>query len=869
MAVTKGLFYTNTDNTYSTSPTAIVVYWEKAATQPNDGTCLLNWSSYVLIQATGGSYWRTINTLNTSSGYGSRIQFPNCKSATDVNNTYAATNKIPALKYTTNTYVNIRFNTGYPAQVMTDTTTGTEAAWDASGTKRNCSTLGFENGVEISSEFISMSNNVLKAGTMWKTNSGTVILDAGVNTLKCNIAGWLGFINESISGPADIYLDSEDKVQESGIISPTYTITYDPNGGLLNGSTDPIVETGYTPGADFSVRNTSGLTWNYHTLLEDKTWNTDRNGNGTRFIPGADYTKDPIKIIDSNFSEISKEYNISSSRYYNCPYALRVNGYIQDGKLYYCVYLTCKYESGAGNSGRHSSGSGNITITANDGTVVVSKSLAGSYGKALNGYRCNLISGTTYSTSDAYVYESVVLAGNYTSLSVNCTYTGDNLGNTSAKDNPTPGTATATGTWTPSTQVDTSKNEYNLTDNLILYAVWQHNLTADASYAANTSFTFDGQSKTCIIVATNATITGTNTATDAGTYIAEVTPNEGHAWADGTNNTKQITWEIAAASDSVNIILMSSMPYTGSPQQLISRFSSASDTGQVAVTTTNVIPAEDAWKNNIDEITGTDAGKYYIWYRTLGNNNYNPIVATLAGTVTISRKILSSSDIEVTPYIGLFDGKEHNATIFIKASDWSGDIYSGATQSSLTLVQSGAQANKSYNLLPARKEIGTTTIYYKLSGSEIYGDYELAVTYVEIKFRTVTYDLNRGTQWRGFAAGIVRMDDVDSETYTIDITDSTTELLPVDKNNVYKIPERPNYVFLGFDTDPNATIPEFSYTKIGNKRSVPFNENDINTKLEGSTILYAIWQRGLWYKIEKNGEGHWVQVTDVFFRGDK
>ena len=334
MAVTKGLFYTNTDRTYSTSPTAIVVYWEKAATQPSDGTCLLNWSSYVLIQATGGSYWRTINTLNTSSGYGSRIQFPNCKSATDVNNTYVATNKIPALRYTTNTYVNIRFNTGYPAQVMTDTTTGTEAAWDASGTKRNCSTLGFEDGVEISSEFISMSNNVLKAGTMWKTNSGTVTLDAGVNTLKCNIAGWLGFINESISGPADIYLDSEDKVQESGIISPTYTITYDPNGGLLNGSTDPIVETGYTPGADFSVRNTSGLTWNYHTLLENKTWNTDRNGNGTRFIPGADYTKDPIKIIDSNFPEISKKYNISSSKYLNCPYALRVNGYIQDSKLY-------------------------------------------------------------------------------------------------------------------------------------------------------------------------------------------------------------------------------------------------------------------------------------------------------------------------------------------------------------------------------------------------------------------------------------------------------------------------------------------------------------------------------------------------------
>ena len=57
---------------------------------------------------------------------------------------------------------------------------------------------------------------------------------------------------------------------------------------------------------------------------------------------------------------------------------------------------------------------------------------------------------------------------------------------------------------------------------------------------------------------------------------------------------------------------MSSMPYTGLSQQLINSFSSASCTGQVAVTTTNAIPAEDAWKSNIDEITGTDAGKYYI-----------------------------------------------------------------------------------------------------------------------------------------------------------------------------------------------------------------------------------------------------------------
>lgn len=48
---------------------------------------------------------------------------------------------------------------------------------------------------------------------------------------------------------------------------------------------------------------------------------------------------------------------------------------------------------------------------------------------------------------------------------------------------------------------------------------------------ATTSFTYDGAEKVVVVEGENYTVTGTAKATDAGSYTATLTPNEGYAWA--------------------------------------------------------------------------------------------------------------------------------------------------------------------------------------------------------------------------------------------------------------------------------------------------------------------------------------------------
>jgi len=48
-----------------------------------------------------------------------------------------------------------------------------------------------------------------------------------------------------------------------------------------------------------------------------------------------------------------------------------------------------------------------------------------------------------------------------------------------------------------------------------------------------------------LIPGNHSTMTGTSTATDAGTYTATVTPDAGYVWADGTANTIEIEWFIS------------------------------------------------------------------------------------------------------------------------------------------------------------------------------------------------------------------------------------------------------------------------------------------------------------------------------------
>ena len=64
---------------------------------------------------------------------------------------------------------------------------------------------------------------------------------------------------------------------------------------------------------------------------------------------------------------------------------------------------------------------------------------------------------------------------------------------------------------------------------------------------AGKPYTYDGKEHTGYAGGENCTITGDNTAIQAGTYTVTVTPNEGYTWTDGTSEAKNITWTIEKA----------------------------------------------------------------------------------------------------------------------------------------------------------------------------------------------------------------------------------------------------------------------------------------------------------------------------------
>ena len=66
---------------------------------------------------------------------------------------------------------------------------------------------------------------------------------------------------------------------------------------------------------------------------------------------------------------------------------------------------------------------------------------------------------------------------------------------------------------------------------------------AKTANAGASDKTYNGANQTGV-TEKSVTWTGTTSATDAGTYTANATPDANHAWSDGTTNAKTITWKI-------------------------------------------------------------------------------------------------------------------------------------------------------------------------------------------------------------------------------------------------------------------------------------------------------------------------------------
>lgn len=154
------------------------------------------------------------------------------------------------------------------------------------------------------------------------------------------------------------------------------------------------------------------------------------------------------------------------------------------------------------------------------------------------------------------------------------------------------------------------------------------------------------------------TVSGTTSATNAGTYTATFTPKSGYAWSDGTTAAKNVTWTIGKAAGSLSI-------------------SKTSITLNASTTSTT--------------FTVTRAGNGTI---TVTSSNTNVATATLSGT-TVTVKSVNSTTGTATITVKVAAGTNHtapsNKTCSVTASfipQLSATYDSYANVSSLTDAQS-------------------------------------------------------------------------------------------------------------------------------------------------------------------------------------
>ena len=132
------------------------------------------------------------------------------------------------------------------------------------------------------------------------------------------------------------------------------------------------------------------------------------------------------------------------------------------------------------------------------------------------------------------------------------------------------------------------------------------------------TFTYDTTEHTGIELGENYTVaSGTNSATDAGTYEVIIKPSAGKTWEDGIANEKTFNWEITKASQNAPTGLVGEKTITAG----------GSD-GKITGVNENMEYRKSGDSSYIDctgkEITGLSAGTYEVRYKGDKNHEESP-----------------------------------------------------------------------------------------------------------------------------------------------------------------------------------------------------------------------------------------------------
>ena len=284
-----------------------------------------------------------------------------------------------------------------------------------------------------------------------------------------------------------------------------------------------------------------------------------------------------------------------------------------------------------------------------------------------------------------------------------------------------------------------NSTQHTSLNNITLYAHWTF---TGASFTANENLTYTGEEQVGITYS-NATITaGTDKATNAGTYTATVTPNEGYAWEDNTTEPKEVTWSIEPAEVTIPTLSDTSKTYTGSEQ---------------APTITGF---DEDKMTQTGTASATNAGEYTVTWSLKDNYKWSDgTTEDKSATWSISPINISDDIIKFENEIVEYDGDTHSIKI-------TGNLNNG------TIKYSTDGVNYS-ETLPTYKDVGEYTIYYKaskLNYNEKTGSKTLKINKLPITVKANDKTIDYGDETPTFDYSITSGSLVTGETLNINFS---------------------------------------------------------------------------------------------------
>ena len=168
---------------------------------------------------------------------------------------------------------------------------------------------------------------------------------------------------------------------------------------------------------------------------------------------------------------------------------------------------------------------------------------------------------------------------------------------------------------------------------------------------AKTGLVYTGKAQTGVATGTGYTLSGTASATDAGSYTCTATLAEGYSWADGTLAPKTFTWSIAKAKIAVPTAVIG-LVYTGKAQSGVATGTGYTLSGTTSATEPGDYTATATPTANYTWTDGTTTAKQIKWTLSKAQPGISATPSTVAiaagGKASVTLKQAGTASYSVT-----------------------------------------------------------------------------------------------------------------------------------------------------------------------------------------------------------------------------